>query len=151
MPDRRSVLRPCAGVLLAAVALGLLGGCGSRKYPVTGKVVFKDDGSPLPGGVVVFSPADPANLVGARGYVELDGTFELSTDRPGDGSLAGRYQVLVRGPSPGGGEDNPLRNRPLIDPKYSSFETSGIELEVKPGKNHFTIEVERPPGARRTP
>jgi hypothetical protein len=94
--------------LLAALVLALLGGCGARKYPVVGKVVFKD-GTPLPGGLVVFSPLDPGNHVGARGYIQPDGTFELSSEKAGDGSLEGRYQVLVRPPTQGRGEDDPRR------------------------------------------
>jgi hypothetical protein len=132
-------------VLPAALVLALAGGCASRKFPVVGKVVFKD-GTPLPGGLVVFSPLDPGSHVGARGYIKPDGTFELSTEKPGDGSLEGRYQVLVRPPSQGHGEDDPRRNLPLIDPRYTRFETSGLQFEVKPGKNHLTIEVEKPRG-----
>src|SRR5438128_12598251 len=109
MPGASCRMCSCRYILLAALALTLLGGCGARKYPVIGKVVFKD-GTPLPGGMVVFSPLDPASHVGARGYVQADGTFELSSDRPGDGSLAGRYQVLVRPPSQGKGQDEPRRN-----------------------------------------
>src|SRR5690349_7811580 len=93
-------------VLLAVVVLAVAG-CGGRKYPVVGKVVFKD-GKPLPGGMVVFSPLDSANHVGARGDIKSDGTFELSSEKAGDGSLAGRYQVLVRPPpNPNRGEDDP--------------------------------------------
>jgi hypothetical protein len=128
---------------LTALVLALLGGCGARKYPVVGKVVFKD-GTPLPGGLVVFSPLDPGNHVGARGYIKPDGTFELSSEKAGDGSLEGRYQVLVRPPSQGRGEDDPRRNIPLIDPRFTRFETSGLEFEVRPGRNELTIEVERP-------
>lgn len=99
----------------------------------------------MPGGLVVFSPVDPTNHVGARAYVQLDGSFELSTEREGDGSLQGRYKVLVRGPSLGGGEDNPNRNVSLIDPRFTQFETSGLSFEVKEGKNEYTITVDRPP------
>jgi hypothetical protein len=115
---------------------------------VVGKVVFKD-GRPLAGGTVVFSPLDPANHEGARGYIRSDGTFELSSEKAGDGSLAGRYRVLVRPPpNPGRGEDDPRRYLPLIDPRYTRFETSGLEFEVRPGKNEFTIEVEKPRAGR---
>jgi hypothetical protein len=139
-------MRPCGRILLAAVALAVLGGCGSRKYPVVGKVVFKD-GTPLPGGMVVFSPLDPANHVGARGYIQPDGTFQLSTEKEGDGSLQGRYKVLVRPPTQGRGEDDPRRNLPLIDLRYCSFDTSPLEFEVKAGKNDYTIEVDKPRSA----
>jgi hypothetical protein len=130
-------------VVFVALVLIVLGGCAERKYPVVGKVVFKD-GTPLPGGMIVFSPLDPSCHVGARGYIRPDGTFELSTEKEGDGSLQGRYQVLVRPPSQGRGEDDPRRNISLIDLRYTRFETSGIEVEVKPGRNELTIEVEKP-------
>ena len=65
------------------------------------------------------------------------------------GALAGRYRVLVRPPpNPGRGEDDPRRYLPLIDPRYTRFETSGLEFEVRPGKNEFTIEVEKPRAGR---
>jgi len=126
-----------------ALALATLAGCGHKTYPVTGRVAFKD-GRPLAGGMVVFSPVDPESHVGARGYVGADGTFELSSARPGDGSLAGKYRVLIRPPLQGHGEDDPLRKVPLIDLKYTRFETSGLEFEVKPGENHLEITVEPP-------
>ncbi len=131
-------------VRLGMFALLLLGlsGCGQAKYPVTGKVVFKD-GTPLPGGLLVFSPVDPANHTGARAYIDTDGTFVMSTDSEGDGSLVGKYKALIRGPTQGHGEDDPLSKVPMIDMKYYSFEKSGLEFEVKPGPNDFTITVDR--------
>jgi hypothetical protein len=150
MPGSHVAARRWGRALLFALALAALAGCARKLYPVTGKVVFKD-GSPLRGGMVVFSPVDPESHVGARGYIQADGTFELSTAQPGDGSLEGRYRVLVRPPLQGRGEDDPLRKVPLIDLRYTQFETSGIEVEVKPGKNELTIEVDRPASAGRKP
>jgi hypothetical protein len=134
--------RPGAGFGILAVLLLGFCGCGTAKYPVTGKIVFKD-GTPLPGGLIVFSPVDPANHTGARGYIDADGTFTMSTDSEGDGSLAGRYKALIRGPTQGHGEDDPLSKVPMIDIKYYSFEKSGLEFDVKPGPNDFTITVDR--------
>jgi hypothetical protein len=137
-------------VLLFALVLAAAEGCARRTYPVTGRVVFKD-GSPVPGGIVVFSPLDPQSHTGARGYIQPDGTFEISTFQTGDGSFEGRFQVLVKGPSPGGGEDGPRRVVPQVDPRYARFETSGIEIEVKAGKNDLLIEVDRLPTGSRKP
>src|SRR5262249_52668164 len=111
--------------------------------PVVGKVVFKD-GKPLEGGMVVLSPLDPANHVGARGYIQPDGTFELSSEKPQDGVLEGRYQPLVKPPARGRGEDDTQSSIPVIEPRYTRFEASGVEVEVRPGKNEVTIEVDRP-------
>jgi len=139
----QAAARRVGRALLIALAVVALGGCAQKTYPVTGKVAFKD-GKPLAGGMVVFSPMDPATTVGARGYILADGSFELSSERPGDGSLTGRYRVLVKPPLQGKGEDDPLRKVPLIDPRYTKFETSGLEFEVKAGPNHFDIVVEPP-------
>ena len=53
---------------------------GPTFHPVEGKVVFKD-GSPLPGGLVVFSPVDPGGKSGApRGFIHgLPGTCPWHT------------------------------------------------------------------------
>ena len=105
---------------------------------------FKD-GKPLPpGGMIYFSPVDPSNHTGARAYLEEDGTFTLSTDAEGDGSLLGKFKVSIKPPPQGRGEDDPKANVNIIDPKYYSFDKSGIEVEVKPGKNEFSITVEKP-------
>src|SRR5262245_14330401 len=147
MSGATSFRRACRPVLLVALALTLLGGCGSRRYPVVGKVVFKD-GTPLPGGLVVLSPLDSDNHTGAQGYIQPDGTFELGTESPGDGVFPGRYQVLVKPPAQGKGEDDPQSSLPMIDPRFTRFETSGLEIEVKPSRNDFPITVERPAAKR---
>src|SRR5947209_6830185 len=124
MSGIRRLIRLWGRTLLVSLALVLLGGCGARKYPVVGKVIYRD-GTPFPGGMVVVSPLDPANHTGARGYIHEDGTFELSTDQEGDGSLEGRYRALVRPPVPGGPEDAARPRTPLIEPRFTQFETSG--------------------------
>jgi hypothetical protein len=133
-----------SSLAVIGVVVVALSGCGNPKYPVTGKVLFKD-GTPLPpGGMIFFSPADPANHTAARAYLEEDGSFTLSTDSEGDGSLVGKFRVSIKPPPQGRGEDDPKSNTHIIDPKYYSGDKSGIELEVKPGKNEFSITVERP-------
>jgi hypothetical protein len=58
------------GVLLSLVVVA---GCGASQGKVTGRVLY--NGAPLPGGTVLFRPADPkANSVFAR--INDDGTYE---------------------------------------------------------------------------
>ena len=136
-----------AGWWLVAV-LPLVAGCGGSKlYPVEGKVVFPD-GTPLTGGTVEFGPTDKDALLGPRGEIGVDGTFRMSTFKEGDGAPAGHYRVLITPPE----NIEPDRPRPRpIHPRFTSFEKSGLEYTVKPGKNEFfTITVE-PPSRQKGP
>jgi hypothetical protein len=118
-------------------------GCGGRRlYPVRGKVVYQDQ-TPLTGGLVVFEPVDPTVKVSTCGPIRADGTYELGTEKAGDGAPEGKYRVLVEPPR------QPNRDArkpppPLIHPRFRKFETSGLEYTVVPGKNEFNIVVEKP-------
>src|SRR5262249_51784711 len=117
-------------------------GCGGAGiYPVSGKVVYSD-GTPvtgLKGSRVIFEgTGQDGKNYSAEGEIDGDGGFQLTTTRKGDGAVVGKNRVLIE--------------RRMIDPehaaprviheKYEKFDTSGIELEVKPEKNSFTITVE---------
>ena len=130
----------------ALLALVVAAGCGGTKlYSVEGKVVFPD-GMPLTGGTVEFGPMDRNAVLGPRADIQADGTFRLSTYKEGDGAPEGKYRVLVAPP------DNvePDRPRPLsFDRRFTSFDKSGLEYTVKPGKNEFlTITVEKRPARK---
>jgi len=118
--------------------LVLFAGCGSGMQPVRGKVTLPD-GKPAAGSQVVFESEQEGKKISARGDVQGDGTFELSTFKPGDGVPPGKYKVQVNPP--------PMVNAegPYISPfnaKYSNFNTSGLEFEVKRGAtNDFPIQV----------
>jgi hypothetical protein len=127
-----------------AVSLLLLGavGCGPRLYPVRGTVTYPD-GKPLTEGTVVFESKDADKPITARGTLQPDGSYELSTSRPGDGVPAGKYQVLVAPKYDPNGVDGP-RKPPPIDPRFSDFKTSGLEFEVRSGPNDYPIKVTPP-------
>jgi len=85
---------------LATFALGpLLAGCGESlppTVPVEGAVTWR--GSPLAEGEVVFQPdviAEGLPIRPATGTLQDDGTYRLSTFRPGDGAVSGKYHVLI--------------------------------------------------------
>ena len=76
--------------------LGLLfvTGCGSSdSFPVEGTV--KLDGKPLAGVTVQFIAQDPGGR-DANGTADAEGVFRLSTTRPGDGVLPGKYKVVIQ-------------------------------------------------------
>ncbi|MCI0455817.1 MAG: hypothetical protein L0Z62_02395 [Gemmataceae bacterium] len=127
--------------LAALLSLVVAAGCGrSGLYRVEGKVVFPD-GTPLTGGTVVFGPVDKDALLSPRGELRPDGTFQMSTHKEGDGAPEGKYRVLV---APLEAEDVEGPPPPSFDRRFSSFDKSGLEYTVQPGKNDFfTITIEK--------
>jgi hypothetical protein len=117
-----------------------MSGCGGGLQPVRGTVKLPD-GKPAAGSQVVFEggPENEKKKVTARGDVRDDGSFELSTIKPGDGVPPGKYKVQVNPP--------PMVNAEAayVSPfnvKYSNFQTSGLEFEVMAGqRNEFPIQV----------
>src|SRR5581483_5964374 len=127
-------LRLAAPVLLVALA-----GC-AGKYPVRGTVTY-DDGTPVTKGLVVFERTAGGPPVTARGQIQPDGHYELSTDKPGDGVPPGKYRVLL---NPLDLSDVPDEQKVMpFDLKFLKFETSGLEYEVKSGPNEYPITVTR--------
>jgi hypothetical protein len=120
-------LFPIAGVVLAAVAW--LTGCGRPSYqletaPVRGTVTL--DGQPLPSGYVFVT-----TLRGrmAKGKIQPDGTFTLSTYSEGDGAQVGTQTVIVTPVPP----DERAQKRVPIPERYGRAGTSGLTIDVKPG------------------
>jgi hypothetical protein len=140
--DARRLLR-C--VLLGGLAAGLIG-CSQKgkTYPVKGQVVY-EDGTPVTGGVVEFLTKPPeGKAINARGVIDEQGKFVLSTFAPGDGAVIGEHQAIVVGPRelPTG---DPLKaSRPKsVDAALGDYQTSGLTFSVKPEKNYFVIKVRR--------
>jgi hypothetical protein len=135
---------------LAVLLIGVgLAGCqrGPKIVPVSGKVTY--NGQALKFGSVMFQP-DNGPL--ARGTIQSDGTFRLTTHTEGDGCAVGTCQVRITcfqsqsaqdisaqataGEVPTGGL--------LIPKRYTSFGTSGITAEVRRGGKPFVFELTDP-------
>jgi hypothetical protein len=90
----------------------------------------------LGGGIVAMEAEIDGKRVMARGAIGSDGRFTLASQRPDDGAFAGTYrvrvlpQVVIDGPATRG-----------LDPRFQSFDTSGLSFEVGSGKNEFTISL----------
>lgn len=133
-----------------ALALALAAGCGPsdpKTYKVEGKVVFKDDGSPLRGGVVVFESTAPP-YIRSSSETDAEGRFRLATIQEGSGSVEGEHRVRVMPSMPemvSGRMDATKEMSKALAAKYMDFGTSGIRVTVQPNAdNFFTIEVEKP-------
>jgi hypothetical protein len=122
-------------LLLVAVA-----GCGGSKlYPVEGKIVYPDGQAAveLAGASVEFDPVEGKE--GARGQVQADGSFRMGTFQPADGVVPGSYRVCIQPPLPD--LDRPVPS--LLPRRYGDFQTSGLQVTIKPEKNPLTLIVER--------
>jgi hypothetical protein len=135
-------------LLTLAVLWPLLAGCGESRretFPVSGAVRFPD-GSTLPGGMVEFQSLDPAaEQLNARGEIQSDGSYRLTTYEEGDGAIAGEHLVVVLPPA-----DPVVSNmsgpppQHVLDLRYQSYDSSGLKFTVRPGANEYPIQVERP-------
>ena len=128
--------------LFALAALAGAAGCGSGRYPVSGRVTY-DDGSPLTEGSVVGEGREGEVVFMARGTVGPDGKFEWGTERAGDGARPGKYRVLVT-PRTLSNAELEQGMVPAVDGKFARYDTSGIEFEVKDARNELNITVTRP-------
>jgi hypothetical protein len=136
MDCTRFPLRRAGSAISLALALCL--GCGDsvELVPVRGRV-FCDD-QPLQFGSVTFQPSGGK---AARGSIQPDGTFQLTTFRQGDGAVAGRHRVRVTCytlqnpkaalPSAESEEIGGL-GEALIPEKYANYATSGLVVDVQP-------------------
>src|SRR4051794_22970469 len=113
--------------------LFVISGCGSGRYPVTGRVTY-GDGKPLEAGTVIGEATINGKPVSVQGNVEPDGSFTLGTARPGDGALPGNYRVIVM-PVALGDSEMAAGKVPAVDGKFTKFDSSGFSIEVKPENN----------------
>ena len=138
-------------------------GCGSGLVNLRGTVTFSDDGSPLTTGFVIFDNGKDR----ARGKIKEDGTYTVGSLSDTDGLKPGHYRVYVQaiGPDPSGAlapmntsapspgmasisDANVPRLRQqvvLVDSKFSSADTSGLECNVDKSTKTYNIVVERNP------
>lgn len=135
-PLRRSALA------LVAMGIGVAGGCGPSRpsrVPVSGEVLL--DGKAVTYGVVRFVPQ-----VGRASVGDLDeqGRFKLTCFEAGDGALLGKHRVEVIAAE----ALNETDVRWHAPQRYSSYETSGLEVEIAGPTPEVRIELsqsEKPP------
>ena len=104
-----------------------------RRVPVTGTVTY--NGKPLPGGDVVFVPADTSNGFRARGKANERGQFALTTFDEGDGAMPGEYKVTVfayrpADPKRDAGMIAPRVGFPAVPQKYFDQQTTDLTAVV---------------------
>lgn len=123
--------------------LGLLAaGCGGgRTARVEGQVVW-EDGKPAKelSGYQVESSV-PGGKSSARGDIDAEGHFVLSTFEPGDGAEPGTHKVVI---SPVPRAEFEPAPKVKLPSRYAKPETSGLSFLVERGKkNEVTLTVSR--------
>jgi hypothetical protein len=109
-------------------------------YPVNGRVRFPS-GAAVRMGTIETKSRDLG--INARGNINSDGTFQLTTFQPGDGAVAGWHdcvivQLIIHGEELGG----KVSTYGVVDPKHNSYSTSGLSFEVSASQpNEITLEV----------
>lgn len=122
-------------LLIAVTWCGILG-CGARAYkyaapPVEGVIKWEKGpmATELEGGVVEF---EKDGIVAAKAGLTGDGTFRLDRALP-----PGKYRVRVVPPA------NPPRKGAEVDPRFQSFDTSGLEFTATSEAKHVTLELKK--------
>ena len=91
---------------------------------------------------IIRAPAAGLVATQASGGVGADGTFEITTERPGDGAAIGKHNVSYSAPGDeraewdGYGTPPPVKVSP-----YKNLASSVKEFEVKSGQNELNIEL----------
>lgn len=117
-------------------------GCSSQlpTYEVQGRVEF-ENGRPVVMGLVECQSIE--HSLNARGNIQSDGSFTLTTFEAEDGAVAGKHKCVVIQMVIG---ENISGHAPstvgVVDPMYASYATSGLRLEVKPDTtNEVVLQV----------
>lgn len=135
-----------------ALLLPLLGlcGCGNNQLPthkVNGQVKFKDGTTPKFGDIEFYSPEHKIN---ARGKINRDGSFTVTTYNNNDGAVAGKNQIMIMqltGSYLTARESTQVTHDHghLVHSRYNDYRTSGLECTIKEGENNVTLVIERNP------
>ena len=148
MPPEQALTTMCRGALRGAIVLVASGvlwliGCSGQPaptFPAVGRVVYAD-GSPLSEGWV---QSRPGSGYGARGQVQRDGTFQLSTFSRADGAVEGEHQIIVLPPHSIADHDEARAAESTIAPRFQSFESSSLKIDVtrQADRNRFILTIE---------
>ena len=128
-------------LLLLVISVATVGcGAGNPKtYSVQGRVI-SENGLPFEMGSVEFRSEGNQSRVIARGKIQSNGSFTLSTFAVDDGAIAGQHDVIVQQMIISEGLGASHEHGPRVPASYSEYATSGLVAKVeKKDKNFVTL------------
>ncbi len=141
LSPKHQLQRP--SLTLMGCVLIAIGGCSGRPdtAQVSGKVLYQDGSAPTGGvRVVQFVPIDSTDAEirkAASGQIKEDGSFTLSTRKPGDGVFLGEYAVTFTV------WKAPREPVSLIKQQYTSAGTTPYKVTVDGDRDDLTFEIEK--------
>jgi hypothetical protein len=150
-------------LLIFLVPTSVISGCGGeggRDYKIradqqatiTGTVKFKDKNVPL-GSLITFFNSEQG--IAAVGFADESGKFTINPAEKETGLPAGNYAVTVTPPPPPPMTEEQYKKmeanaRALptiiykeLPVKFYNSTTSGLAFDVKPGPNHFDLDLSK--------
>lgn len=135
-------------VCLAATLVVAMAGCNSDRlptHPVSGTLEFKDGSFPMFGEIEFFNEA---NKINARGKINRDGSFSLTTYEESDGAVEGFHKIAIfqvtNDPLMAKYGDQIVHDHgDLVDPKYFDYRTSDLEWTISPGENEVKLTIRK--------
>jgi hypothetical protein len=137
MAQRRT--RQLIGLLLVlALLMAGLSGCGNRPASVSGKVTYA--GQTLSSGLVVFVASD--GKVSQPAGIEVDGSYTADNVPVGPvTACVETFPLSGDGVGPNAPKDQPRPRYTPIPAKYKDAKQSELTLDVKPGANVYDINL----------
>lgn len=145
--DTRTSVCLCFLVTATLVLLGCGPGNPLGAIPVKGTVTY--NGKPLQQGEVLYNPVDTKGRR-AKGKIQSDGTFRLTTLETNDGAVPGEYQISILAYAPHPGEPTRteaseqrdqikqrIQRGHIIPERYTDPETSGLTDVVDKSHSGF--------------
>src|SRR5437868_2983137 len=127
---KRCPIAAASSLLVGMAVVLTVSGCSKPKfYPVKGQVVIFGVG-PLTQGEVQFRPRSRPALL-AKGPIQKDGSFILSTPGQGEGVLEGDCQAAVIVP--------PRDGKPVIAERFADFDKADRNFTVTNRVENFWI------------
>ncbi len=132
---------------VALLALLVLVGCGHRGpeiVPVQGTITFGGGSWPKPGRLYLTVESSVQGLPSRPATATFDaaGNLTVTTFRPGDGLIPGKYRIAVEcwEKPPEMGSSTPPKS--FVPARYLSSASSGLTIQVEPGQRKVTLSLD---------